>query len=251
MAEETRADATDPNAAKPDETATDAPTTDAAASDDASSAEAGATSASEGAVDSGADVSARVAELEAEVADVKDRLLRAAADMQNMRKRADKERRDAETFASAKFARDILTVFDNLDQAVGYATDDLREASPGFVNGVELTQRELLNVFAKHKIELMRPEPGDRFDPNVHEAMARIPMADVEPGAVASVMQAGFVQAGRLLRPAMVAVAMAPPATAAPAPAPEAADAPSETAEPTAEPGSAEPETAQPKTDGS
>lgn len=160
------------------------------------------------------EASDRVEALEAEILELKDKALRAAADLQNYRKRAEKERRDAETYASARFARDILSVFDNLDQAVALADDALREQASGFVNGVELTRRELLNVFGKHKIELLQPEVGDRFDPNLHQAMAQIPTDAAAPGEIAQVMQSGFIQADRLLRPAMVAVAVAPPAPA-------------------------------------
>ena len=118
-------------------------------------------------------------------------------------------------------ARDLLSVYDNLDRALKAADDEMREKASAFIEGVELTQRELLNAFTKHKIEKVRPELGEKFDPNRHQAMFEAPIPGAEPGTVIEAMQDGFVIADRLLRPAMVGIAKAAPqpATAEEAPA--------------------------------
>lgn len=151
----------------------------------------------------------RVAELEAEIASLNDKLLRAAADVQNIHKRAERDRRDAETYGGRKLARDLLQVYDNLDATLKHASDELKEKEPTFFNGVELTRKELLNAFAKHRIEALEPEAGERFDPNLHQAMFEAPAPGATPGTVIQVMQAGFKIAEQLLRPAMVGVASA------------------------------------------
>jgi molecular chaperone GrpE len=155
------------------------------------------------------DPALRAAELEAERDELKKRLMYALAEIENVRKRADRDRRDAETFGGTRLARDLLSVHDNLERALAAADEGLRTAAPGFLEGVELTQRDLLNAFAKHRIEKVEPAPGDRFDAHLHQAMFEAEIAGAEPGAIVQVMQAGFTIAGRLLRPAMVGVAKA------------------------------------------
>jgi molecular chaperone GrpE len=155
------------------------------------------------------DPALRVAELEAERDELRKRLMYALAEIENVRKRADRDRRDAETFGGTRLARDLLSVHDNLERALSAADENLRAAAPGFLEGVELTQRELLNAFAKHRIEKVAPAPGERFDANLHQAMFEAEIPGAEPGAIVQVMQAGFTIAGRLLRPAMVGVAKA------------------------------------------
>jgi molecular chaperone GrpE len=155
------------------------------------------------------DLALRVAELEAERDELKKRLMYALAEIENVRKRAERDRRDAETFGGTRLARDLLSVHDNLERALAAADEGLRAAAPGFLEGVELTQRELLNAFAKHRIEKVAPAPGDRFDANLHQAMFEAEIPGGEPGAIVQVMQSGFTIAGRLLRPAMVGVAKA------------------------------------------
>ncbi|GMG82746.1 hypothetical protein LNKW23_19590 [Paralimibaculum aggregatum] len=166
---------------------------------------------------------ARVTELEAERDEMKDRLMRALAEAENVRRRAERDRRDAETYGGTKLARDLLSVHDNLARAVAAADEGLRENHASFLEGVELTQRELLNAFAKHKIQPVEPAKGDKFDPNRHQAMFEAPVPDAQPGTVIEVMQAGFIIADRLLRPALVGVAKAQPKPAAAAPAESAA----------------------------
>ncbi|MEM0988852.1 MAG: nucleotide exchange factor GrpE [Pseudomonadota bacterium] len=158
-----------------------------------------------------------IAALEAERDDFKDKWTRSLAEAENVRRRAERDKKDAETYGGTKLARDLLSVHDNLERAMAAADDSLREQASAFIEGLELTQRELLNAFTKHKIEKVTPEPGERFDPNRHQAMFEAPVPGAEPGTVIEVMQAGFVIADRLLRPALVGVAKA----AAEAPASE------------------------------
>ena len=105
------------------------------------------------------------AALRAEVADLKDRLLRALADVENIRKRAERDRRDAEIYGATRFARDLLSVHDNFDRALGNVTDEVRAAAPGLIEGIELTQRDLLNAFEKHKIVQIEPQAGRPLRP--------------------------------------------------------------------------------------
>ncbi|MDH3668203.1 MAG: nucleotide exchange factor GrpE [Paracoccaceae bacterium] len=168
------------------------------------------------------------AQLEAERDALKDKLLRALAETENLRRRADRDRKDAETYGGTRLARDLLAVHDNLDRALAHVDDGIRDAATGFIEGVDLTQRELLNAFAKHKIEKVSPAIGEKFDPNRHQAMFEAPIPGATPGAVVEVVQAGFTIAERLLRPALVGVARA--AAEAP-PAEEPADAPADEAE--------------------
>lgn len=154
------------------------------------------------------------AELEAlttERDELRERMMRALAETENVRRRAERDRKDAETYSGTKLARDLLSVHDNLARALEAADDALRNSHAGFLEGVELTQRELLNAFAKHKIALLEPQIGEKFDPNRHQAMFEAPVPGAEPGTVIEVMQPGFLIADRLLRPALVGVARAAP----------------------------------------
>jgi molecular chaperone GrpE len=150
-----------------------------------------------------------VAQLEAECMRLKDRLLRALAESENTRRRAERDRKDAEAYGGTRLARDLLAVHDNLDRALSHVDDELRDQAKGLIEGVELTQRELLSAFAKHHIEKISPAMGEKFDPHRHQAMFEAPIPGAEPGTVIEVMQAGFTIAGRLLRPALVGVARA------------------------------------------
>jgi molecular chaperone GrpE len=138
---------------------------------------------------------------------LKDRLLRAFADLENTRKRAERDRRDAENYGGTKLARDLLPVYDNLARALAALTDEQREAAGPVIEGIELTQKELLNAFAKHKIARVSPEVGEKFDPKMHQAMFEAPLPGAEPGTVIQVMTDGFTIADRLIRPAQVGVA--------------------------------------------
>jgi len=155
-----------------------------------------------------------VAQFQAENAELRDRLLRALAEAENVRRRAERDRRDAETYGGTKLARDLLAVHDNLDRALSHVDDGLRASAGSFIEGVELTQRELVNAFARHKIEKIVPAPGEKFDPHRHQAMFEAPIPGALPGTVIDVMEAGFTIADRLLRPAKVGVARAMPQAA-------------------------------------
>ncbi len=157
------------------------------------------------------DLGAKLAEAEAARDEFKKQLAYALAEIENQRKRAERDRRDAETYGGTRLARDLLSVHDNLARAMGAASDAVKAADPAFFEGLEITQRELLNAFHKHKIEKVAPAPGEKFDANLHQAMFEAPVPGGEPGAIIEVMQAGFTIAGRLLRPAMVGVAKAAP----------------------------------------
>jgi molecular chaperone GrpE len=161
---------------------------------------------------------------EAQIAKLKDQLLRALAEAENMRRRSKREIEDARKYAVANFARDVLTVADNLRRALdavpedAAASDDLKALS----KGVGLTERELLSMMERHGIRKVNPM-GEKFDPNLHQAMFEADTPGADPGTVIEVAQAGFVIGERLLRPAMVGVAKKPP-KAAPADAGDEVD---------------------------
>lgn len=148
--------------------------------------------------------------LRAERDEFRDRFMRALADAENSRKRGERDRREAEQYGGSKLARDMLPVHDNLARAVDAATDEQREAMGALLEGVELTMRELLNVFKKHGIEPIAPEIGDKFDPQQHQAMFEAPLPDTKAGDIIQVSQVGFMLHDRLLRPAQVGVSSTP-----------------------------------------
>jgi molecular chaperone GrpE len=152
--------------------------------------------------------------LRAEVADLKDRLLRALAEAENIRKRADRDRRDAEQYGITRFARDLLPVHDNFERAMKAATDEARAAAGPLIEGIELTQKELLGALAKHGIRKVAPEKGERFDPKLHQAMFEAPVPGTKAGDIIEVMGEGFTIGERLLRPAQVGVSAGGPAGA-------------------------------------
>lgn len=147
-----------------------------------------------------------------ELAEMKDRLLRALAENENTVRRARKDREDAARYAAANFARDMLTVADNLRRALDAVPEAIRayEAAKTMLEGVELTERELLATLERHGITRISPL-GEKFDHNLHEAMFEVPTADAEPGTVVQVMEDGYVIHDRLLRAARVGVAKALP----------------------------------------
>ena len=149
----------------------------------------------------------RIAELESQLADAKQNVLYAQAEVQNVRRRAEKEAQDTRAYATTNFARDILSVSDNLARGLAAIPADLRadDKMKGLVAGLEATGRELDTVFARHgitKIEAM----GATLDPNKHQAMIEVP-SDAEPGTIVQEMQVGYMIKDRLLRPALVGVA--------------------------------------------
>ncbi len=155
-------------------------------------------------------VAARIAALEEELATAKQETLYALADTQNVRRRMEKELGDARAYASTAFARDILSVADNLSRALDAIPADLREDEKfkGLVIGLEATGKELESVFRKHGVEKF-VSVGEELDPNKHQAMLEIPVADATPGTIVQEMQAGYMIKDRLLRPALVGVARA------------------------------------------
>ena len=150
-------------------------------------------------------------DLETENAQLKDRLMRALADAENQRKRGERDRRDAEIYGGRKLARDLLTVYDNMERALSAASEEQREANKSLFEGIELTQRELINTFAKHQIMPISPQTGDKFDPDIHQAMFEAPMPGTNKGEIIQVMEVGFMIADRLLRPANVGVSAGAP----------------------------------------
>lgn len=142
--------------------------------------------------------------------EMRDRFMRALADAENARKRGERDRREAEQYGGSKLSRDILPVYDNLKRAIDAATDEQRAAAASLFEGVELTMRELLNIFSKHGIQRVAPEVGDKFDPQNHEAMFEAPVPGTKSGDIIQVMTEGFVLHDRLLRPAQVGVSSTP-----------------------------------------
>ena len=147
---------------------------------------------------------------ELERAEMRDRLMRALADLENTRKRAEKDRREAAIYGGSKLARDLIPVYDNLERALSVVSDDTRAQAQGLVEGVELTLRELLNVLNRHGVERVSPKAGDPFDPHLHEAMFEAPLPDFSAGQVIQVLSDGFRMHEQLLRPAKVGVSSAP-----------------------------------------
>lgn len=150
-------------------------------------------------------------DLAGQVADLKDRLLRQMAETENLRNRMKRDVEDAGKYAVAKFARDMLSVSDNLKRATDSVPEEGRDAEPlkTFYEGVMLTERELLNAMEKHQIAPINPEVGEKFDPNFHEAMFEAPVPNAPAGSVIQVMEVGYRIHDRLLRPARVGVAKA------------------------------------------
>jgi molecular chaperone GrpE len=153
----------------------------------------------------------RIADLENQLAEAKQQTLYAQADIQNVRRRAEKDVADARAYAATNFARDVLSVNDNLERALAAIPAELRadEKLKGLVTGLEATGRELDSVFGRHGISKI-VAVGETLDPNRHQAMMEMPSADAEPGTVVQEIQTGYMIRDRLLRPALVAVAKKP-----------------------------------------
>lgn len=161
--------------------------------------------------DEGENLSDALAQMKAELEEAKQQVLYARADTQNVRRRLEREKDEARAYASTGFARDILSVADNLSRALAAVPEDMREHNKleGLIAGIEATQRELDKVFGQHGITRIAAM-GMPLDPNQHQAMMEIPTADAEPGTVIHEMQGGYMIKDRLLRPAMVGVAKKP-----------------------------------------
>ena len=137
---------------------------------------------------------------------LKDKLMRSLADSENLRKRSIRDRSDAEVYGGTKLARDLLSVYDNITRALDAVSDEQREANKALIEGIELTRKELIHGFEKHKISRVAPEVGDIFDPLIHQAMFEAPMPDSKAGEIIQIMAVGFKIGDRLLRPAQVGV---------------------------------------------
>ncbi len=158
------------------------------------------------------ELAAQLEKSQLEAADFRDKLLRAMAELENVRRRAERDKVDGRKYAVAEFARNILTVPDNLRRALDATPAEGHDAGTPlakFVEGVELTERELLSVLERHDIQQINPV-GEKLDPNLHQAMVQVDHPEAPAGTIIDVLQVGYVLHDRLLRPAMVAVAKGP-----------------------------------------
>lgn len=185
-----------------------------------------AVDAEHGAADAPDDLAAQFAaekeRLEAEIAALKDKFLRAFAEADNVRRRAEREVADAKVYGITGFARDVLTVADDFDRAIGAIDADSRAKAEGtlktLLEGIDLTGRALMQALSKHGVARIEAE-GAKFDPNMHQAMFEVPTTEVPSGTVVQVIQPGYKLGERVLRPALVGVSKGGP-KAAPAEAP-------------------------------
>ena len=144
--------------------------------------------------------------LRAERDELRDKFMRVLADAENSRKRAERDRKEAEMYGGTRLARDLLPVYDNLNRAIQAIPEESRAASAALIEGVELTLRELTNVMTKHGVTPVSPAVGDVFDPQLHQAMFEAPLPGTKAGQIIQVMAEGFLLHDRLLRPAQVGV---------------------------------------------
>ena len=153
----------------------------------------------------------QLAELQRQLEEANSKALYTAAELQNARRRMDKEMADAKSYAAAGFARDMLAIKDHLERALVAVNDELRadKVASNFLAGIESTARELEAVFARHGIARIK-SIGEPLDPHQHQAMMEIPSDEAEPGTIVEEMQAGYMMRDRLLRPALVGVAKKP-----------------------------------------
>lgn len=165
------------------------------------------------------DLTLRLGVAEQEVARLKDEYLRSLAEMENVRRRAQRDRQEASQYAITGFARDLLSVADNLRRALGSVTEEIRASDAvldALISGVEITERELLATLERHGVKPILAE-GQPFDPHVHEALFEIPDESVPHGTVLQVMQSGYAIQDRTLRPARVGISRGGPRAGAPA----------------------------------
>lgn len=144
--------------------------------------------------------------LRAERDELRDKFMRVLADAENSRKRAERDRKEAEMYGGSRLARDLLPVYDNLNRALQAIPEESRATSAALIEGVELTLRELTNVMTKHGVTPISPAVGDVFDPQLHQAMFEAPVPGTKAGQIIQVMAEGFLLHDRLLRPAQVGV---------------------------------------------
>ena len=156
------------------------------------------------------DFEAQLAQKDSEIAELKDRLLRAAAEMENTRRRLERDKQDASAYATTGFARDLLGVADNLRRALDHLPESVRDddAVKTVITGVEMTEKELSSVLTRHGVSRI-DAVGQKLDPNRHQAMLEVEHDEAEPGTILQELQAGYVIKDRLLRPSLVSVAKA------------------------------------------
>ena len=165
------------------------------------------------------DMAQEIEALKAEVAALNDKALRVAADAENTKRRAERDANDARAYAIQKFAKDLLDAADNLSRAVQHAPKDSDDPQvKTLITGVEMTEKAIQNAFERNGLKRLDPARGDKFDPNLHQAMMEQADAELPPGSVTMVAQPGYELYGRMIRPAMVAVTPKAPAQAAPKP---------------------------------
>ncbi|CAN5134698.1 nucleotide exchange factor GrpE [soil metagenome] len=170
------------------------------------------------------DAAQEIETLKLEVAALKDQALRYLADAENTKRRAERESNDARAFAIQKFARDLLGAADNLSRATASSPRESQDpAVTNYIIGVEMTEKALQDAFERNGLKKIEPGKGEKFDPHLHQAVMEQPSTEVAAGGVLQVLQAGYELMGRLVRPAMVAVAAK--GSTAPGPAPEPAAA--------------------------
>ena len=145
-------------------------------------------------------------ELMEENKNLSDKMMRALAETENIRKKFFKEKKDAEIYGGTKLARDLLSVLDNLNRALESVDDEMKEKQNAFFEGIELTKKELLNTFSNHEINELAPKEGEKFDPKFHQAMFEGPHQNIEKGNIIQVMANGFTIGERLLRAAQIGV---------------------------------------------
>ncbi len=143
--------------------------------------------------------------------ELRDKWMRALAEAENIRRRADRDVKDVARYQQTRLARDLLPVYDNLKRALATIEENQKESQSSVMEGIELTLKELLNAFGKHGVQVVAPQKGESFDSKLHEAMFQTPTEDVPAGQIVSVMTEGFTIHDRLLRPAQVAVSSGSP----------------------------------------
>ena len=141
---------------------------------------------------------------------LQDKLMRTLADSENLRKRSIRDRSDAEVYGGTKLARDLLSVYDNITRGLDAVSDEQKKANSALIEGIELTRKEIISGFEKHKIIRIIPQIGDIFDPLLHQAMFEASLPDTKAGEIIQIMAVGFKIGERLLRPAQVGVSSNP-----------------------------------------
>jgi len=147
--------------------------------------------------------------LKEEISDLTDKMLRNAAEAENLRKRYEKQLDETKTYAIGNFAKDMISVMDNLSRALDHKPVEMSIEVQNILTGVEMTKQELTNIFTKHKMNAISPSIGEKFDYNLHSAVAQVATNDHPEGTILNIMQIGYMMDGRLLRPAMVTVSKA------------------------------------------